>query len=313
LSEPTNGTARSRDRASVAVVAATVRRLPVLPASIHDLLALDLSDENQDDRVREIIERDAALAAHVLRLANSAAFRGQSDVETLAAAVQRVGAAMIVGNALQSAMHSVFDPHAGMGRALGRIAVLEANIMAALAAAWSPTLRIRPEVAYLHGLLHDIGHLVMALKLGKDFEAFGHRRIPADRIAGRETEAFGFDHQQAGRVLANHWKLPDELTVVIASHHFPRELRHGQHAATNTILDLLALTDRLGRLVEDDGDSRATPEGAVLAWLTTPEAQDLLEPLGCSHSDVPSVVAAALVRVERERRLSAGADSPGPS
>ena len=144
---------------------------------------------------------------------------------------------MIVGNALQNAVHRVFDPYGGMGRGLGDDAILEANLMSALATVWESRHQLPPEVAYLHGLLHDIGHLVMALKLGRELESFSHRSIPAGEVAQREGEQFGFDHQQAGRLLANHWQLPEDLTVVIASHHFPRELRYGQQDMTNLVID----------------------------------------------------------------------------
>src|SRR5204862_6907920 len=143
------------------------------------------------------------------------------------------------------------------------IAVLEANLMAALASCWRTRPAIPSEVAYAHGLLHDLGHLVMALKLGKAFEEFHHRGYPAAEIAQRETEAFGFDHQQAGRLLSNHWGLPDELTVVVASHHFPRELRQGQLDSTTALVDMLAIADRLSRLISDHVDRRTDAEEAI--------------------------------------------------
>src|SRR5262249_47566783 len=230
----------------------------------------------------------------------------------LGPAIHRIGASHVVGNALQSAMHRIFDPYV-MGRRLGQIAVLEANLMSALATCWEPRIQISSQVAYTHGLLHDIGHLVMALKLGKALEAFRHRDIPPAEVAQRETETFGFDHQQAGRLLANHWKLPDEITVVIASHHFPRELRQGQQESTNALIDMLAISDRLSRIIADHVDHRIHAEAAITEWLVKPDAQKMLQPIG-SPDDVLQAVPVALASLERDQRLSEGGPgSPLPS
>lgn len=297
----------------VAALAGTVRILPPLPGSIHELLTLNLRDKDLPERVHDVIERDPPLAAYVVRLANSAAFRGQTAVDTLRAAIHRVGSPIIVGNALQNAVHRVFDPYGGMGRALGDDAILEANLMTALATVWESRHHLPPEVAYLHGLLHDIGHLVMALKLGRELEIFAHRSIPAGEVAQREFERFGFDHQQAGRLLANHWQLPEDLTVVIASHHFPRELRYGQQEMTNLVMDMLAVADRLSRLITDNLGSPSRPETTIADWLATSEAQKLLGFLGGTPDDVMQAVSLAMAGAERDHRMSVTTDVPHQS
>jgi HD-like signal output (HDOD) protein len=299
--------------ATVAVLASTVRTLPPLPGSVHELLKLNLSDPDLPEHVHDIVERDPALAVQVMKFANSAAFRGHGPIATLRVAIQRVGAPMIVGNVLQAAVHRVFDPYGGMGRRLGQIAILEANLMMALATVNEARDHIPPETAYLHGLLHDVGHLVMALKFGTELEAFRHRAIPAGEVARHETETFGFDHQQAGRLLANHWRLSDEITVVIASHHFPRELRFGQQDSTNRIIDMLGVTDRLSRMVSEDAGSREKDEAAVARWIVTPEARRLLELLEASPEQVTAAFNTAVGWVDRDRRMSANADTPNPS
>jgi HD-like signal output (HDOD) protein len=295
----------------LAALAGTIRILPPLPGSIHELLTLNLHDKDLPERVHDVIERDPPLAAYVVRIANSAAFRGNSQIDTLRAAINRVGAPMIVGNALQNAVHRVFDAYGGMGRRLGDDAILEANLMMALATVWEARNHLPPEVAYLHGLLHDIGHLVMALKLGKALDDFGHRSIPAGEVAQREGETFGFDHQQAGRLLGNHWQLPEDLTVVIASHHFPRELRYGQQDSTNLVMDMLAVTDRLSRMVTANLHAADGADAAITDWLVTPEAQKLLGPLGGTPDEVMQAVSIALSGVERD--MSAHTDTPDAS
>jgi HD-like signal output (HDOD) protein len=310
MPQPTNGNTRSS--ATSSVLAEVIQKLPPLPGSTHELLALNVKDPALPEKVRSVVERDPALASHVIRVANSAAFRGQGEITAIGPAIHRIGASLVVGNALQSAVHRVFDPYGGMGRRLGQLAVIEANLMSALAACWKAQPAIPSEVAYAHGLLHDLGHLVMALRLGKAFEDFHHRGYPAAEVAQRETEAFGFDHQQAGRLLANHWGLPDELTVVVASHHFPRELRQGQLDSTTAIVDMLAVADRLSRLIADHVDRSTKAEGVIADWLLKNDSKSVLQPSSASADEVLAAVPLALAGVERDRRMSGG-DARTPS
>lgn len=311
MPQPTNGTTRPPATGSSAVLVEFIQKLPPLPGSIHELLALNVKDPTLPEKVRSIVERDPSLAAHVIRVANSAAFRGQGEITAIGPAIHRIGASLVVGNALQSAVHRIFDPYGGMGRRLGQFAVLEANLMAALASCWKARPAIPAEVAYAHGLLHDIGHLIMALKLGKAFEEFHHRAFDPSEIAQHETEAFGFDHQQAGRLLANHWGLPDELTVVVASHHFPRELRQGQLDSTTALIDMLAIADRLSRLISEHVERPTVAEGKITDWLVKADAKTVLQPGAASADEVLAAVPMALAGVERDRRMS-GDQAPSP-
>lgn len=310
MNESPDGTPISPGPASAAGLARFIHKLPPLPGSIHELLSLDVKDPALPELVRSVVERDPPLAAHVIRVANSPAFKGQAEITAIGPAILRIGPSVVVGNALQNAMHRIFDPYGGMGRRLGQIAVLEANLMAALATCWEPRIQISGPVAYTHGLLHDIGHLVMALKDGKALEAFQHRKFPPTEVAQKEAETFGFDHQQAGRLLANHWRLPDEITVVIASHHFPRELRQGQHDSTNALIDMLAITDRLSRIIADHVDHRIQAEAAITDWLVKPDAQKILQPIAGSAEDVLQAVPVALASLDRDQRLTDGGTPP---
>jgi HD-like signal output (HDOD) protein len=306
VTQPTDDPGRKSEPVNATVLTPAIRHLPALTGTVCDLLALDLKDPELPEKLQEIVERDAALAGHVVRVANSAAYHGLEEVVTLGAAVARVGAPMIIGNAVQSEMTRIFDPYGGMGRRLAQIAVLEAHLMAALAASWEPRLGIAPERAYVHGLLHDLGHLIMAIKMGKALESFGHRRIPPEEVAQREATAFGFDHQSAGRMLAQHWKLPEEITLVIATHHHPRELRRGHPDAVHAIIEMLQLTDRLSRIIAQHADQRMRAETAIAEWLVTPEAQNVLQAVGGSADEVLTAVRAALSNLERDQRLRVG-------
>jgi HD-like signal output (HDOD) protein len=307
-SGPARDPGRGLDPEVVAVITAAVRDVTPLPGSVHDVLALDVKDPNLPEKLQAIVATDPVLTGHVIRTANSAVYRGHAKVEILSHAIQRVGAPMIMGTFLQSAISHIFDPYHGMGRELGYVANVEASLMAALAASVEPRFGLTPELAYVHGLLHDVGHLVLAMMHGPNFEALHHREIPADELAARETEAFGFDHQVTGRLLSNHWKLPEDITVVVASHHYPEHLRIGHTDKTSALIDLLAITDRMARMIVADLERHAVPETTLAEWLAGEDATKRLRRVGlgpqeaidAAHAAVASMATVeSLIRRER--------------
>src|SRR5204863_396988 len=79
-------------------------------------------------------------------------------------------------------------------------------------------------VAYTAGIIHDIGRLGLLVAYPKDYE-----RIIRDAAEGCldlldfETEQFGIHHAEAGRLLAERWKLPEEFLMIAGRHHDPCE------------------------------------------------------------------------------------------
>jgi HD-like signal output (HDOD) protein len=297
----------SAEPSGAALLTGVVKTLPLLPESTHALLVLNVRDSNLPEKVQAIVEKEPALAAYVIRLANSVVFSGSAEVKTIRAAIHRVGPAMLLGTVLQRAINGIFDAAGGMTRRLGQISVFEANVMLALATVLEPRLQVAPDLAYTQGLLHDIGHLVMALKLGGAFESFGHRDLAPDEVAQIERATFGFDHQQAGRLLANHWKFPEEITMVIASHHFPAELRHGGPDSINSTIEMLAVADRVSRIIGEGAERRRRGTAAVAAWLGSPEGRSLVQTLGATQDEVLRAVPLALASLDLEERMAAAA------
>src|SRR5436190_609652 len=99
-------------------------------------------------------------------------------------------------------------------------------------------VRAEPELAYTYGLLHDVGRLVLvALYRNAASEVIEDNPHPVHDLVRREEEVFGVSHTLAGRLLGNKWKLPPQITVVVATHHIPRAERQGYPADLNRTID----------------------------------------------------------------------------
>lgn len=101
-----------------------------------------------------------------------------------------------------------------------------------------------PEKAYLAGLLHDIGILVNCLVLSEEFRATLNKavqeQIPLDEA---EQSTLGFTHSDTGRILADAWKIPTDISEAVELHH-----QIGDPERGGPLVALVNLSDLLCRM-----------------------------------------------------------------
>ena len=204
------------------VVLADLKNVPPFPAVAAKLLTLLSSEEVNVAEVAELISSDAALTARLLQHVNSAAYRMSSPVMGVLQAVSVVGldrtrqlTAMTAtsGYAARALQNAELQ---GCWRHSLATAVLAEEVAKACGAF--------AKIAFTAGILHDIGRLGLII-------AYPNQYTRAIRDAnGRyldlldfEQEQFGIDHAEAGRLLAETWKLPNEFRVIAGRHHDPCE------------------------------------------------------------------------------------------
>jgi putative nucleotidyltransferase with HDIG domain len=80
-----------------------------------------------------------------------------------------------------------------------------------------------PEEAYVAGLIHDIGKVVMALEFTKAYEgALAFAEAEHISIMQAEKKFFADNHAALGGALSEKWRFPKKLTEAILYHHQPR-------------------------------------------------------------------------------------------
>jgi putative nucleotidyltransferase with HDIG domain len=198
--------------------------LNAIPENSARILKL-LSDPNFNNRqLVKLIEQDAAIAAKVIRTVNSAAYaRGnritQLDRATIYLGYKTVKEIVIATTVQTICKPVVFDRYGTQDlwdHCVG-VAVLCREFA-------SRSKQVDPELAFLAGILHDIGLLLEAqsevettTEICRDTEELA---IPFLRV---EATYFGFDHCELGERLAHSWSFPDEVTAAIAWHHSPAD------------------------------------------------------------------------------------------
>ena len=176
-------------------------------------------DPKADARgVAGYIARDPALAADVVSVANSAAFRGVSEVESVHEAVARLGLVEVGRIASAVAARKLLDPPGGEVGSRGKVLFLRAVAVATAAAGAALRQRgARTDHVWLGGLLHDVGKVLSLQILARLVTEPGAHLTPI-ALADRLIEQV---HVEVGEAATQQWALPAYLREICAHHHDP--------------------------------------------------------------------------------------------
>jgi len=213
--------ARALEALTLPEVLHKIHALPSLPAVVLELLtSLDQENVNLDTLARKI-SLDQALAAKTLRLANSSFYGMQRQVTTIGEAIAVLGIQTVRNLATTAALIGSFP--GDTSTAFDFITFWRHAIGTALCArSLAAQLGLNPEQAYIAGLLHDIGRLVLVTQFASHYAAMaGPDDVNTADITQAERAVLGLDHAMVGEALARHWKFPDLIQQAIAQHHSP--------------------------------------------------------------------------------------------
>lgn len=201
--------------------------LPAMPMIATQLLELrGEPDATVDDMVR-IIARDPALTAQVLRYANSALFGFCGQIANLHDAIFRVlGYETVLYMSFGAALGRAFKLPQNGRLSMGTFwqqATHRAALCQQLALRMPGHLRPTTSVAYVTGLLHNIGILLMRHLFQTEFEWLNKMlsNRPEQGLITTEQNLFGCTHTTIGKYVMQHWNMPEEISQVVAEHHTP--------------------------------------------------------------------------------------------
>jgi HD-like signal output (HDOD) protein len=197
-----------------------------LPADLHVLSQLGemLQDVNSDlDQVAELLRRDVALAARIVRISNSPVFAGGGQIASTEEAVNRVGFSEIlklVGTATVARMSERTVEFYGINADTLR----ENMLFGAFAAeALARAAGMDTRVAYTAGLLRTLG--VMVLDRACRGQLNPSQAFTTERWANYsawEGSIFGVDNCEVTALILDEWRFPGELGGAIRGHYLAR-------------------------------------------------------------------------------------------
>jgi len=200
----------SSDR--LALLVGEVGMLPSAPTAFQEILVCMQNPAASLTDAAQIIGRDVAMTANIMKLVNSAFFGSRRPITTIARAVAYLGmdtlGALVLG-------HSVFQSGVATGIDGFSLEQLwqhtEQTAAAARAIALSENLSLaKADEAFLAGVLHDVGKVVFATK------AAALPNDTMDVVTQMETH-----HAVVGAYLLGLWGFPNSIVEAVAFHHTP--------------------------------------------------------------------------------------------
>ena len=200
--------------------------LPTLPEIPMQVLQMVSSEDSSMEDISRIVERDPALTANILKVANSAYYGMAQKVASLQLALALLGMNEIINIVMGLSVVRTFSSR-GRNNIFDRTQFWRHSFGCASAARMlARDLQFDTDgVDFVAGLLHDIGKLIMDQYLHSKLKDIQKLRQKED-ITPLEAEVrvMGVDHAMLGSWLGQRWQLPALLLESIAHHHRPLDV-----------------------------------------------------------------------------------------
>lgn len=235
-----------------------LKAIAPMPFTAQRAFQLSTNPEADIKDFLELLEEDEALAARVMKIANSVYFDRGKPTATLEESITVIGLNELKGILGSTSLSDIFSSSLPERQILWGHDIAVAISARVIAEVVIPYAK---DVAFMSGLLHDIGKLFLLQRLGERYR----KVVKLADVEGREfrvleAELFPFDHTEVGQLIATRWNFAKEITAAIRHHHMEwQKLEARSIAAVVKMADLLSYAYGIGH----DGRFSRLKEKAV--------------------------------------------------
>lgn len=202
-----------------------ITNLPPMPTMAQKIIQLNSNPYAHADDLAKLIEKDPSLSAQIIRYGQSPIYGYQGTISSVRQSISRVlGYDLVMNIALGIATTRPFKNASGgpLGlHAYWRHATYSATLAQALSNAMPRKSRPRVGTAYLCGLLHNFGYLLLGYLFPKEFALLNNmvKENNNEPLIEQEMELLGTNHCEIGRWLMESWNMPLEISIAMSEHH----------------------------------------------------------------------------------------------
>lgn len=200
-------------------VAKIIPHLNPIPQTALEILFMLRSGNYDIVSITEKVEKDQVITARVLGFCNSPYVAPPVPITSIERAITLLGERKLLQILLSTYCQAIFSTRVG-GYSMCRGGLFRHSLVTAhIAETIAGILNLSESEAYTAGLLHDIGKIVLDQYIC-DIAPFFYRKALMEGVNLRELEKkyLGIDHGEAGKLLAQYWNLPGEITDIISMH-----------------------------------------------------------------------------------------------
>ena len=201
-----------------------ISRVSSLPTAVVQVLEITADHDGALDDLLRVLETDPPMAARILRLANSSFYSPRTAIRDLRTAVALLGFREIRNLAMTAHLSGLLSSDARY-RGYSRLGLWNhsASVGAVSRILAARSRRVMPGEAYLAGLLHDFGLILLDQYLRRPFTRVLDHLSPERPTCEVEWTILGFDHTELGAYVATRWRFPEPVTAAIRYHHEPAQ------------------------------------------------------------------------------------------
>jgi len=240
-------------------------RLPSIPALYVQIVEKVKDPEIGLDEIGDIVGRDMAMTAKILKLVNSAFFGLGRQISSPAEAVSYLGVETIKSLVLSIHAFSQFasaklgafsidslwihsQQTAGLAKEIARMEDADNKLL---------------DDSFVAGLLHDTGKLILASNFPQQYdEVLRASQTGTAALLAAEQQSFGANHAEVGGYLLGLWGLPVPVVEAIALHHEPSKCPEPAFSPLSGVHVANALVNG-----QSAGEAAAVPEGLDMSYL----------------------------------------------
>jgi putative nucleotidyltransferase with HDIG domain len=265
---------------TMASVISSMRDLPPMAPVGSRVIKLLADDQASAAELARLLSSEPTLAAKIVRIANSPFYGMAYRIKTIQHALLVIGMRATSSLVLAVTTWGVFrSSHLSSSQEANRKRLLRHSVACGVGTRLLAQGRYpNPEEAFLAGLLHDLGKLVLETCVSEGAAPFLE---PAVEIEDHlpERNAFGFDHQDVGAALLNHWGFPSTIAEAIQSHHQPLD------PLTSAVRSPLAALIHVAEIICAVCETETTEGGGVEPSVDPA----ILSALGLREQDLPAI------------------------
>ncbi len=207
--------------------------IPSMPFAAQKAFKVATDPEADADDFVEVIESDEALAARIIKIANSVYYDRGKKSSTIQEAVNVIGLNEVRSFLNSSILANLFPSTHPLREQFWINDIATAIIAKRLAQMISPG---QADLYFLAGLMHDIGKLLLVQKSPHLYEAIIEKvKTKGTNFIENELEVFPFTHCDVGKLIAKKWGFSSFLATAIGLHHHSlEELEEIEESAAQT-------------------------------------------------------------------------------
>jgi putative nucleotidyltransferase with HDIG domain len=195
----------------------TASDLPTIPVVATKVMQLIESENATAEELARVVASDPAVAARVLKISNSSFYGCQRQIQTLSHAIVVLGFGTLKSLVVAASVKQVYQPYGLTEKMLWEHsfgAGLAARIIA------KETRLVSEEEAFLGGLFHDIGKIIMNTVDKQQYQDVMQRCFN-DGLTFEEAErqVYSYTHSEVGGLVIKKWNFPDTLMRAVLKHH----------------------------------------------------------------------------------------------